>query len=120
MNMQQIAFCIQEAIVLKWFMRETSYFYAFGQHASRTQFPLQNAFALTVHKTQGITLSQVSLALDSQIFSPGQTYVAISRCPTWDKVFISSIHRDGFITDPDVINEYRRLDGIVSQKLPIV
>ena len=118
--MQQIAFCIQEAIVLKWVMRETSYFYAFGQHASRTQFPLQNAFALTVHKTQGITLSQVSLALDSQIFSPGQTYVAISRCPTWDKVFISSIHRDGFITDPDVINEYRRLDGIASQKLPIV
>ena len=62
----------------------------------------------------------VSLALDSQIFSPCQTYVAISRCPTWDKVSISSIHRDAFITDPDVINEYRRLEGVASQKLPIV
>ena len=116
----QVAFCIKDAIVLKWVMRETSYFYAFGQHASRTQFPLQNSFALTVHKTQGITLPHVSLALDSQIFSPGQTYVAISRCPTWDKVCISSLHHDAFITDPEVINEYERLERIASQTLPIV
>jgi ATP-dependent exoDNAse (exonuclease V) alpha subunit len=116
----QIAFCVRETIVLKWVTQQTSYFYAFGQHASRTQFPLQNSFALTIHKTQGITLQHVSLALDSQIFSPGQTYVAISRCPTWDKVCISSIHRDAFITDPEVINEYERLERIASQKLPIV
>ena len=79
--------------------------------------PVNNT-SLIKYSKQGRPL--VSLALDSQIFSPGQTYVAISRCPTWDKVSISSIHRDAFITDPDVINEYRRLEGVASQKLPIV
>jgi len=116
----QIAFCVRETIVLKWITKQTTYFYAFGQHASRTQFPLQNSFALTIHKTQGITLPHVSLALDSQIFSPGQAYVAISRCPTWDKVHLSSIHRDAFITDPEVINEYERLEKKASQRLPTI
>ncbi len=37
--------------------------------ACRIQFPLQNAFASTVYKTQGITLPQTSLHLDNQIFA---------------------------------------------------
>ena len=41
-------------------------------------------------------------------------------CPTWDKVCINSLHRDAFITDPEVINEYERLERIASQTLPIV
>jgi len=45
---------------------------------NRHQFPLQNAFALTVHKTQSLTLPEVSLNLDQQIFSAGQAYVALS------------------------------------------
>jgi len=32
----------------------------------------------------------------------------------------SSIHQDVFITDPDVINEYEKLEKITSHKLPIV
>jgi ATP-dependent exoDNAse (exonuclease V) alpha subunit len=39
---------------------------------------LQNAFALTVHKTQDLTLPEISLSLDQQIFSAGQAYVALS------------------------------------------
>jgi len=115
-----IAFCIQGTIVLKWVMRQTSYFYAFGQHASRTQFPLRNSFALTIHKTQSITLPLVSLALDSRICSTGQAYVAMSRCPTWDNVCISSIHRDAFMADAEVINEYKILEAIALQELPII
>ena len=64
----QVVFCIQSAIVHKWITRETSYFYINGQRASRTQFPLQNAFSLTVHKTQSLTLLTISLNL-SQLFS---------------------------------------------------
>ena len=49
----QVAFCIRGAIVHKWVTKQTAYFYNNGQRASRTQFPLQNSFSLTVHKTQG-------------------------------------------------------------------
>jgi len=41
---------------------------------------LQNAFALTAHKTQSVTLPQISLYLDNQIFALDQSYVALSRC----------------------------------------
>ena len=71
----QVVFCVHDAIIHKWITRQTVYFYNGGQRASRTQFPLQNSFALTVHKTQGITLPRVSLALDSSIFSAGQAYI---------------------------------------------
>src|SRR5581483_4319399 len=112
-------FCIQGAIAHKWIIKQTSYFYVAGQRASRTQFPLQNAFALTIHKTQSLTLPSISIALDSQLFSPGQAYVAISRYPSWEQVQISSLHQDAFIVDPEVIIEYERLENIVLTPLPI-
>ena len=37
--------------------------------AKRIQFPLQNAFALTIHKTQGLTLSHITLSLNESIFA---------------------------------------------------
>ena len=43
---------------------KTSYFRINGMNASRRQYPLQNCFALTVHKSQGLTLPHVSLFFD--------------------------------------------------------
>ncbi len=114
----QIAFCIHGAIVQKWVTRETAYFYSGGLHASRTQFPLQNSFSLTVHKTQSITLPNIVLDL-GQLFTAGQAYTAISRCPKWDNIQILNLNRNSFIVDPDVIIEYTRLKQIASRPLPI-
>jgi ATP-dependent DNA helicase PIF1 len=46
---------------------------------SRTNFPLRPAYAITVHKSQGLTLKQVVLNLERKDHSPGLSYVAISR-----------------------------------------
>ncbi|MEO8378695.1 MAG: DEAD/DEAH box helicase [Acidobacteriota bacterium] len=46
------------------------------------QFPLMPAWAVTIHKAQGLTLSHVQVDLDRGAFAEGQVYVALSRCQT--------------------------------------
>lgn len=114
----QVAFCTRDSIVLKWISPQTSYFYTAGRRASRTQFPLQNSFGLTVHKTQSVTLPSTNIDL-ADLFAPGQAYTAISRCKQWNDVQIMNLHKNAFITDPEVIEEYNRLETLASQPLPI-
>lgn len=45
-----------------------------------TQYPIKPAWALTVHKSQGLTFSNIIIDFAGGAFSSGQTYVALSRC----------------------------------------
>ena len=53
------------------------------------QYPLKAAWAITVHKSQGLTFEKAIIDVHAA-FSPGQAYVALSRCRTLDGLVLSS------------------------------
>ena len=76
--------------------------------AGVTQVPLILAWAITIHKSQGLTLDKISCDL-SGIFSPGQAYVALSRARTLSGVYIKSINFDRIKANKDAIEFYRKI-----------
>jgi PIF1-like helicase/Helix-turn-helix domain/HRDC domain/UvrD-like helicase C-terminal domain len=56
---------------------------------SFTQYPLRLAWAITIHKSQGLTFDKVVIDA-GEAFAPGQVYVALSRCTTLDGIVLQS------------------------------
>ena len=90
----------------------TAYFSVNGVPCRRTQLPLAMAFALTVHKTQGLILDKITVSLDSGMFAPGHAYTAMSRARSWHDVDISSLDLEAFAVDREAIAEYCRLEAL--------
>ncbi len=68
--------------------------------------PLKLAYALSIHKSQGMTLDCVEIDLGDNIFEYGQAYVALSRARTLDSVRIVGLSKRAFRAHPLVLKFY--------------
>jgi uncharacterized protein YpbB len=67
-------------------------------------YPIKLAWAITVHKSQGLTFDKAALDV-SQVFAPGQAYVALSRLRSLKGlILLSPLRMNGISSDEEVLN----------------
>ncbi|MCW3119917.1 MAG: family ATPase [Chitinophagaceae bacterium] len=70
---------------------------------SFSQYPLRLAWAITIHKSQGLTFEKAIIDA-GDAFAPGQVYVALSRCTNLDGMILQSrVRSAGILSDPRIV-----------------
>jgi ATP-dependent DNA helicase PIF1 len=77
-----------------------------------TQMPITLAWAMTIHKSQGLTLDRVHLDLGGRAFETGQTYVALSRTRTLEAITLAKkLSLNDILVDKEAVDFYSAIRG---------
>lgn len=85
-------------------------------YAVDVQVPLLLAWAITIHKAQGMSLTRVSIALDEHVRQPGQGYAALSRVTTLEGLHLKSFSPEALGADAMVVEWFEKLQALHEAK----
>lgn len=77
---------IEEPILIDYYIWKSE----FNKRVGLMQLPLIYSWAITIHKSQGLTLDYAIIDIGSNIFADGQTYVALSRIKSIEGLYLTS------------------------------
>ena len=87
-----------------------------GAQITRMQFPLTLAWAVTIHKCQGLTLQNIVVDMKGR-FNRGQAYVAFSRVKSIQGLYITNFNQSAIKTDSTVTEV---MDELRTKQLPVI
>ena len=85
----------------------------------RKQYPLILAYAVTIHKCQGLSLDCAIVDLSSEVFSEGMAYVALSRVRSLDGLFLTAFDPQSLIVSVRALEEVNRLRLQFRKDIPL-
>ena len=99
--------------------RETVRFEALKEvYYTRKQFPLTLAYAITIHKSQGLSLQTALVDAGDRCFGPGMIYVALSRVTMSEGLHLIDLDKTKICADTEALVEYNRLRQKYRPHLP--
>jgi ATP-dependent exoDNAse (exonuclease V) alpha subunit len=77
------------------------------------QLPLALAWAVTIHKSQGLTFDRACIDLGNGAFAAGQLYVALSRCRTLEGIYLKRrLRRQDAMAREEVLSFYEQMNNL--------
>lgn len=86
----------------------------------REQFPITLAYAITVHKSQGLSLDTVMLEIGDDVFEDAMGYVALSRCRKLENLFLTKFDPSRILCDQKSVVEINRLRHLFRSDLDLI
>ena len=94
-----------------------------GLNFIRKHIPLKYAFAVTLHKSQGITLSKIANDLRNDLWEQGQLYMALSRIRNPRNLCVLLLFETDYsispVVDLNTISEVRRIESNLSHYIDV-
>ena len=101
-----------EVVSSKFMIMKSFYVY-------RRQFPLIPAAAITIHKSQGLSLDSCMVDLSVMVFGAGMAYVALSRVRTLSGLHLANFSPKSVIVSRKCLSEFNRLRQLFRSDLPL-